>query len=181
LSLLPLGSPCRLRPPLLLLGLSCRFGPLREDRLYIPDQSLHVLVKIAPRTDIEAVTVNQLLKAIRKLVDVGHPAAFHEYRNDGHPAAEGRFDFDADGICRIVYSTPPSSRSKPTFADYHKRDVGLGKDGIDVFTEIDTQWDIVDIPKYRITAITSHKTIEYPPGNGGGIISPIGNRYPRHF
>ena len=48
-------------------------------------------------------------------------------------------------------------------------------------SEIDAKWDVVDISKYRIAAIMSDKTIEYPPGNPSGIVSPIGNCYPRHL
>jgi hypothetical protein len=50
-----------------------------------------------------------------------------------------------------------------------------------VFSKIDAQWDVIDIPEYGADTVMSDKTIEYPPGNPSGIISPIGNLYPRHL
>jgi hypothetical protein len=141
-----------------------------------------VLVEIAPGIDLQAITVNELLEAIGKLVDIGHRSAFHQDRNDRHPIAEGRLDFDADRVRRIVDPASPSwQRSKPTLADDNKRDIGLSKDRIDVFSKIGAQRDVIDIPKYRITTIMSHETIEYPPCNPAGIISPIRNCYPWHL
>ena len=108
-----------------------------------------MLVEIAPGIDLQAVTVDEVLEAIGKLVDVGHRRTFHQDWNDRHPVAEGRLDFDADRIRRIVDPAPPPwLRSKPTFADDDERDIGLSKYGIDVFSEIDAQRDVIDIPKY---------------------------------
>src|SRR6516165_1433470 len=130
---------------------------------------------------MQAVTIDQLLEAIGKLVDVGHGAALHQDRNDWHSAAKGHLDFDAHRIRRIVNSASPFSRSKPTFADDHERDIGLSEHAIDVFAEVDAQRYAVDIPKHGTGPITSCKTIEYPPRDRGGIVSPVGNCYPRHL
>jgi hypothetical protein len=141
-----------------------------------------VLLEIAAGIDLQAVPVHQILHAIGKLVDIGHRGVFHQDRNDWDPVAEGRLDFDTDWIRWIVdAAAPPWQRSKPTFADDDKSNICLSKYAIYVFSEIDANWDVIDIPKYRISTIISDKTIEYPPGNPGGIISPIGNCYPCHF
>jgi hypothetical protein len=108
-----------------------------------------MLLEIAPGIDLEAITVHQVLEAIGKLVDVGHRRVFHQDRNDRHPVAEGRLDFDADRIRWIVDPAPaPWLRSKPALANDYKCDIGLGKDGINVFAKIDAQRDVIDIPKY---------------------------------
>ena len=57
----------------------------------------------------------------------------------------------------------------------------LSKDGIDVFSKIDAQRDIINIPKYGADAIIGYKTIEYPPCDRRGILSPIRHRYPWHL
>jgi hypothetical protein len=62
-----------------------------------------------------------------------------------------------------------------------ERDIGPGKNGIDVLSEIDTQWDVIDIPEYGSGTVLSDKTIEYPPGDRGGIITSIRNCYPCHL
>ena len=172
-----LGLPRCLGPLPLFLGLPrwlSILSPSRQDRLHTADQSLDVLVEIAPGIDLQAVTVDQFLQAIGKLLDIRHRRAFHQDWNDRYPVAEGRLDFDADRIGRIVDpSPPPWLRSRPTFADDHEGDIRLSKYAIDVFSEIDTQRDVIDIPEYRITAVMSHETIEYPPRDCGRIISPI--------
>jgi hypothetical protein len=162
--------------------LSQFLSPLRQDRLHTADQSLDVLVEIAPGIDLQTVPVDQFLQAIGKLLDIRHRRTFHQDWNDRHAVAESRLDLDANRICRIVDpSPPPWLRSRPTFADDDDRDIGPGKDGIDVLSEIDTQWDVIDIPEYGSGAVMSDKTIEYSPGDRGGIISPIRNCYPCHL
>src|SRR5262249_34278901 len=148
------------------LGVPCRLSALRQNRFQIPDQSLDMLVEITPGIDHQAVTVDELPEAVGKLVDLGHRSAFHQEWNDWHPIAEGRLNFDADGIRRIVDPAPPPwQRSKPTFADDDKSNICLSEYVIDVFPEIDTNWDVINIPKYRIGTVTSDKTIKYPPGD----------------
>jgi hypothetical protein len=124
-------------------------SPPSQNRLHAADQSLDVLVEIAPGIDLQAVAVDEVPEAIRKLVDGGHRSAFHQDRNDRHPVAEGRLDFNADRVRRIVYPAPPPwQRSNPTFADDHKSDIRPRKYPIDVFSEIDAKWNIIDVPKY---------------------------------
>jgi hypothetical protein len=172
------GLSCGLSAPLLFFGLSRRLGPLplflalprclgplpfflalprwlsilspsRQDRLHTANQSLDVLVEIAPGIDLQTVAVDELLKAVGKLFDVGHRSAFHQDRNDRHPVAEGRLDFDADRIRWIVDSAAaPLQRSKPTFADDDESDVRLSEYAVDVFAKIDAQRDVIDISKY---------------------------------
>ena len=115
-----------------------------------------MLIEIAPGIDIQAITVDQILETIRELIDIGHSAAFDQHRNDVHPVAEGRLDFDANGVGRIINPSPPPSRTEPTLADDDERDVGFGKHGIDVLAKVDSHRDIVDIPKYGIATIMSH-------------------------
>jgi hypothetical protein len=123
-----------------------------------------MLVEIAPGIDYQAVTVDELPEAVGKLVDLGHSSAFHQERNDRRPIAEGRLNFDADRIRRIIDPPPPGQRSKPTFADDDKSNICLSKYTIDVFSEIDANRNVIDIPKYSLGAIMSNKTIKYPPG-----------------
>jgi len=59
--------------------------------------------------------------------------------------------------------------------------MGPSKDGIDVFSKIDAQRDVIDIPEYGTDAVMSYKAIKYPPCDSCGIISSIGNCYPRHL
>jgi len=108
-----------------------------------------VLVEITPGIDRQAITVDKLPEAIRKLVDIGHYAAFNQERNDRHPVAESRLDFNADRVRRIVDPPPPSwQRSKPTLADNDESDIRPSKCIIDVISEIDANWDVIDISKY---------------------------------
>ena len=59
--------------------------------------------------------------------------------------------------------------------------MGPSKDGIDVFSKIDAQRDVIYIPEYGAETVMSDKAIEYPPCDPSGIISPIRNCYPRHL
>jgi hypothetical protein len=114
------------------------------------------------------------LEAIGKLLDVRHRSTLHQDWNDWHPVAEGRLDFDAYWIGWIIDPpSPPWLRSGPTFADDDERDIGLSKDGIDVFAKIYANRDVIDVQKYGANSVMSYKTIEYPPGDRGGIVSPI--------
>jgi hypothetical protein len=106
-----------------------------------------VLIEIAPGIDLQTVTVDQFLQAIGKLIGVGHRSAFHQDRNDRYPVAQRRLDFDTDWIRRVVDPAPSSSRSKPTFADDNESDICPSKYAIDMFSEIDANWNVIDIPK----------------------------------
>jgi hypothetical protein len=183
LSLL-LGLPRHLGALLLLLSLPICLGllvhlsgflrPSYQDRLQTADQSLDVLIEIAAGIYLEAVTVDQILEAIGKLFDVRHRSTLHQDWNDRHPVAEGRLDFNAYWIGRIV--DPPSFpwlRSGPTFADDDERDIGLSKDGSDVLSKIYANRDVIDVQKDGSDTIMSDKTIKYSPGDPGGIISSI--------
>ena len=108
-----------------------------------------MLIEIAPGIDLQTVAIDELPEAIGKLIDVGHRSAFHQNRNEWHPVAQGRLDFDADRIRWIVDpAAAPWEWSKPTFADDDEGDICLSKYPIYVFSEIDANWDVIDISKY---------------------------------
>jgi hypothetical protein len=66
-----------------------------------------------------------------------------------------------------------SARTKPALANDDKRDVGLGQCPADVFTKINPERDVIDIPKDAVASIPSRQAIKYPPRDGSGILSSI--------
>ena len=115
-----------------------------------------MLIEIAPRVNLQAVTVDQILETIRELLELGDRPTLNQNRNDRYPAAEGCLDFDADWVGRIIDPPPPPSRTKPALADHNQSDIGLAEHRLDILAKVSSDRDVINITKYRIATIMSH-------------------------
>src|SRR5215469_3449407 len=67
----------------------------------------------------------------------------------------------------------------PPWTDDREHDVALVQGLLDVLTEIDTGWDIVDVAEHRVLSVVVRQPVENAAGNDSRISPSIGNRDPR--
>jgi hypothetical protein len=120
-------------------------------------------MEIAPSIDWRGIEKGKILQALGKQRRLRHPCRAHEDRDNRNGIAQRGLDLKADEVGLVIYSsTAAFVGTKPTLADNDQQDVTLGDRFTYVHAKVPAKWNIVDVHKDRVLAITAGEAIPNP-------------------
>jgi hypothetical protein len=137
-------------------------------------ESVDMRVEVTTLVHIDRVPIGQSGERRRQVGFGRHCGAIDQDRDHGYVALESGFDLDPDKVPRVVDTPVSVGPPGPVLSDHDEDEVALTDSRVDVFTEVDTEGDVINVPKDGVGTEVGMKTIVDSPGNAYRIITPVG-------
>jgi hypothetical protein len=129
-------------------------------------------MEVPTRVDVNRIPVGQTCERRRQIGFRRHRGAIDQDWDHRYVPLESGFDLDPENIVWVIDPPVSFGRSSPPGSHHDKDQVALADRRADVFPEVDTERNVIDIHENVGTEARAH-TIVDPPRNADRILAPV--------
>jgi len=133
-----------------------------------------VIIKILKGVNLDSISIREILKRFREFLRVRHCRFGDENRDNRNSFSERYFDFCPNKVRRFGDAGAAiRSFSSPIRANNRQQNVSAAERFVDVLSEINAGWNIVDIAKNSVGTIMRDESIKDFSDNNSGVLAPV--------
>ena len=137
------------------------------------DDAIHVTVEVGIGPNGDTVAVDKGSNRLRDVFFRRHRRTANEERHDRTLPGQRGLDLDPHKVSGIFEPRGVALRIQPTGPDDGQKDIALTHHPTEIFAEIDTQRDRIQILQNLLATIVHHEPIENPARDISGILASV--------
>ena len=144
------------------------------------DDAIHVIVEVGIGPNGDTVAVDKGPNRLRDVFFRRHRRTANEERHDRNLPGQRGLDLDPHKVSGIVEPRRVALRIQPAGTDDGQQDIALAHHPTEIFAEIDTQRDRIQILQNLLVTIVHHEPVEDPARDISGVLTSVTDEYLGH-